>query len=154
MAFNPDKFPLGPIWDGLTEADQTKYMNLAFGRLAPFGLGTQEHLDTETKEAAFSLYLRQLVDAQGAGDDITVPDFVREMLYQDKGDGNKNPSSLSFSGISADGTRVSTNTGSGVDLDDVRRLFYDWSEVGNTATIPLEKIPQLPREKLPDSTCL
>ena len=77
MAFTPDNFDLGNVWDNLQPNDRTKYQNLAFGTLRAYGINTAEDLDTSSKEAAFAIYLRQIVDGQGSPDSFIIPDDVK-----------------------------------------------------------------------------
>ena len=77
MAFNPDNFPLGPVWDSLTDDQKSDYQNLAFGALRAYGIRSADDLDTDAKQAAYAVYLKRIVDGQGSIDSLVVPDDVK-----------------------------------------------------------------------------
>lgn len=77
MAFDPNQFPLGDIWNALSSADKTKYQNLAFGNLRAYGVDQLSDLDTDAKQAAFAVYLKQIVDGVASADSLIVPEDVK-----------------------------------------------------------------------------
>lgn len=138
MAFNPNNFPLGPVWETLDDNEKQRYMNLAFSRLSSFGVGSVAAINSPEKEAAFAQYLKLIVDLQATGD-LEVPDYLQDLLTTDGLQDHKTGSHiLNFTG----GGGIAT---SGTLTDEQLRnvvfaLVYSWAQAGNDDPIPSDKL--------------
>ena len=151
MAFTPDNFPLGPVWDALDADQKSDYQNIAFGALSAYGINSAEDLDTDAKEAAFAVYLKQIVDGEASTASLVLPDDVKRAFDPDlidTPDAPRTPPKAGIGTLSFGGVTPVNPGGGGVDPAEVNRLIdarvEDWAEAGNQDPIPGEKLVNAP----------
>lgn len=80
MALDLSQFAMGAVWASLTQDEQDDVLGIVYARLAPFGIENAAQAVSQTEQGAVAIYARLLAERQASGDDIDIPDMVREML--------------------------------------------------------------------------
>ena len=113
MAINFDEYPMGSIWEGLTQPEKDKVIRLVNTRFYQFGYQTTDADLPENVIGAMVIYTRHVAELDASSEDLVLPDVVLNMINPIDGDiktGSLSPIAIGSSGPAANISDFYTKT--------------------------------------------